>query len=349
MRKRIFQIILVILITVFCLAGVSSAAEFWLRAGTFIKTMPDGVQVPMWGFARCTANFASCNPLRVPGPPLIVPPGENTLVIHVRNNLAGPYTEPVSLVIPGQAMPTDGTASSPAPVKVPDENGNLRVRSLVHETAVGSDGVYVWNALKSGTYLYQSGTHQAVQIQMGLYGPLKMDAAPGRAYTGVPFDREVMLFFSEIDPALHTAVVTNNYGPGKAMTSTMYYEPKYFLINGEPYSSATSAIPAGSAGQRVLIRFLNAGLESHVPILDRHYMSVLAEDGNVFEHPKEQYAPLLAAGKTLDAMITPKAQGTYAVYDRMLSLTNAAASPGGMLAHLRIASAPAGAASHGQR
>ena len=46
------------------------------------------------------------------------------------------------------------------------------------------------------------------------------------------------MLFSEVDPMLHNAVATGNYGPGQAVTSTMDYDPKYFLLNGEPYYDA---------------------------------------------------------------------------------------------------------------
>ena len=41
-------------------------------------------------------------------------------------------------------------------------------------------GIYSWTNMKPGTYLYQSGTHPQVQVQMGLYGGVKKDFATGR-------------------------------------------------------------------------------------------------------------------------------------------------------------------------
>jgi hypothetical protein len=49
-----------------------------------------------------------------------------------------------------------------------------------------------------------------------------------QAYTGIEYDTDVMLVFSEIDPAVHDAVLANDFGPGKTMTSTINYEPRYF-------------------------------------------------------------------------------------------------------------------------
>jgi FtsP/CotA-like multicopper oxidase with cupredoxin domain len=215
--------------------------------------------------------------------------------------------------------------------------------SLTHETPPGNTVQvdYVWTNIKPGTYLYQSGTHQAVQVQMGLYGAVKKNAAFNQAYSSplTAHNKEVVLVFSEIDPALHNAVATNNYGPAKAITSTINYSPKYFLVNGQPFSYGRSPISAGNPGQRILLRFLNAGLKDHVLILQGTYMTVFSEDGNLFPYSKQQYSLVLPAGKTKDSVIIPSSAGYIPLYDRRLDLTNAEDSPGGMLAYLKIASA----------
>lgn len=214
-------------VAAFSAASTSSfAAEFFLRADVTTKDMPDEPNIPMWGFALDSAFGANDGTVMVPGPMLTVPPGDTTLTIHLDNNL----TVPVSIVINGQTAVM-------TPVKFTDANGKQRVRSFTHETAPGNTDPcdYVWNDFKPGTYVYETGTHPAVQVQMGLYGGVikDYDDAPYKqAYPTVVYETSVPLFFSEIDPALHYAVDSNNYGPGKAMTSTIGYEPKYFLVNG---------------------------------------------------------------------------------------------------------------------
>jgi len=133
-------------------------------------------------------------------------------------------------------------------------------------------------------------------------------------------------------------VAAGTYGtpPPTGITSTMNYEPKFFLINGAPYSSSSSPLPAGNAGTSVLLRFLNAGLKQRAPVIQGLYFSLVAEDGNAYGYAKQQYSMLLAAGKTIDAIITPASYGNYAIYDRRLGLTNGAASGGGMLAFLQV-------------
>jgi FtsP/CotA-like multicopper oxidase with cupredoxin domain len=319
--------------------------------------------ITMWGYALCPdATFTNCSPPQIPGPTLTATEGD-TLNIHVRNNLlntspAGAFVEPVSVIIPGQPggnlTPTwtDGTTG-------PRTDLSQRVRSFTAETPPDNATVvtYTWPSVKAGTYLYQSGTHPAVQVQMGLYGPLIVystapvaPATSGQAYSdpSSAFDSETILLFSEIDPVLHIAVATGTYGV--TMTSTVDYHPKYFLINGQANPSGTRAgvprVPAGAPGQRLLIRFLNACLEPKVPVVQGPYMGIIAEDGNFMTAvnasgteipvPKQQYSVLLPPGKTMDAIVTTTATaGLIPVYDRRLNLTNGAVSPGGMLVFLQ--------------
>ncbi len=331
------------------LTGSAFAAEYWLRADATTVGMPSGsatplatdVPVTMWGFAPATVAGPGTAPVTVPGPRLVVPAGDTTLTIHLYNNLPSP----VSIVVPGQT-------ATMVPVKFADPQGRQRVRSFTHETPSGTLTTpvnYTWTNLRPGTYLYQSGTHPAVQVQMGLYGSMTSNAVDGlvagsgQAYPGVAYDNETVLLYSEIDPALHAAVAGGTYG-SVAYPSTVNYAPKYFLVNGAPYNSGAAALAAGNIGQQTLLRILNAGLQTHVPLLQGMNMRLVAEDGRAYAYPKEQYSVLLPAGKTVDAVIVPTgtAAATYAVYDRRLSLTNGAAPGGGMFTLLAVGGPVAG-------
>ncbi len=174
---------------------------------------------------------------------------------------------------------------------------------------------------------------------MGLSGVIKKDGGAGEAYPGIPYDNEVVLVFSEVDPAIHKAVETGDYGPTKTVKTTTNYNPRYFLINGEPFTYGRSAIPAGSVGQVTLLRFLNAGADDYTPVLQGQLMTVIAEDSNVLVFPREQYSLLLPAARTFDALFAPVEPGYLPLYDRRLHLYNAGVSPGGMLVYLDIAAA----------
>ena len=267
------------------MAGNAAAITYNLVAMPFNKTMPDGTSVPMWGFAldgtSCPAVPPDTCPASVPGPALVVEPGDTSLTINLRNALTGPGAEPVSIVIPGQL-------ATMSPVKFTDSQGRQRVRSFTAEAVVGGSQSYTWNNLKPGTYLYHSGTHPQVQVQMGLYGAMTHDAVTGLAYPGVPYTNKVTLLFSEVDPVLHAAVAAGRYGvpvpdplplgltAADYPSSTIDYAPKYFLINGQDLSDESLALAAGNAGQTTRLRLLNAGLQSRSPVLQGHHMRLVA-------------------------------------------------------------------------
>ena len=278
------------------------AAEFFLRADVTTKTMPDGQVIPMWGFALDSAFDANDGTITIPGPMLTVPAGDTTLTIHLKNNLTAAQTGlplgcPVSLVIPGQITTMTPVRFGPTPY--PQFEG--RVRSLTHETEPNNSAPvdYVWNNFQPGTYVYHSGTHIQCHVQMGLYGGVVKDyaASPKQAYPGVVYETSVPVFFSEIDPVFHQAVDSNNYGPGKPMTSTIHYEPRYFLINGEAFTAGQPLLAAGGHGGGTLLRFFNMGLETRCPLLQGSHMTLIAEDGRPYSYPKEQYVASLPGGQ----------------------------------------------------
>ena len=325
-------------------SGATFAIDYYLCAKQGSETMSDGTVVPMWGFAQDTTGFANncADPIQVPGPALTVPGVDSTLNIHVRN--VG-LSEPVSIVIPGQ------NSTTMVPVLRPDG----RVQSFTHETASvalatdnANDTTYSWTAVKPGTFAYQSGTHPAVQIQMGLYGPMtknQVDAAgvsPAEAYgPATAYGSELTVFYSEIDTVLHNQVADGTYGTEGFMTSTMEYNPQYFLANGD--DSSTGALDAGAPGATTLIRFINMGLKTHIPTVQGEDFAVIAEDGYAYTNARNQYSVMVAASQTKDVLFTPPPLDvdpvtpipTYPMFDRMLNLTNgsriviASASAGG--------------------
>jgi len=330
-----------LILVLFCLIGFSaniSAIEYLLRADVTTVTMPDGAVITMWGFADDTAGDGT-GTVTVPGPKLTVPPGDTELVVRVKNNLTPARTGlpmgcPVCIVIPG--LPAQMTPVRFGPAPYPEFEG--RIRSLTHETPPDNNtvGEYRWTNLRAGTYAYHSGTHVQCHVQMGLYGALTIDHAAGEAYPGITYDKDLIVFYSEIDPAFHQAVATNNYGPGKTMTSTIDYDPKYFLVNGKPFVQGQLPLEAGNAGETILLRFINMGLETHVPTLQNNYIQLVAEDANLYPYQKEQYSVTLPASKTIDALFVPDAEKSYPLYDRRLFLTNNESSPGGFFSYLDV-------------
>jgi len=300
-----------------------SAQDIYLRAEKFTKELPGGLTVEMWGFAQDSAPGAlDATVTNSPGPVITVAPTETTLIIHLTNNLP----EPVSIVIPGQ------------PATLGDvQPATGRIRSFTKEaSANGGTQDYTWPNLQPGTYLYHSGSHPALQVQMGLYGAVKKDAAAGEAYAGVPYAAEVTLLLSEIDVDVHEAVRTNGFGPGLTISSLIHSIPEFFLVNGQPYTPAQTPLPAGSVGQTNLVRLLNACADDRVPVLNNYYLSVIAEDGQKYAYPKALSAVYLPALKTRDALLIPDAAGTVMLYDRRLGLVNGTAPDGGIYQKLAV-------------
>jgi FtsP/CotA-like multicopper oxidase with cupredoxin domain len=224
-----------------------------------------------------------------------------TLTINLHTTLSGP----VSFFAPGlRASATIGAAGM-----------------FTAEATVATPASYTFLNLKAGTYLYHSGTDITTQVPMGLYGALVVDVAPGQAYGDVSYAQDEVLVYSEIDPNLNA----NPAGFGGARV--VNWNPQYFLINGKTHPG-TGVVNVGTS-QRTLLRFVNAGLQTFVPTFDGGlYMDLVAEDGNRYPQPFRQYGIELPAGKTIDTIITPGADGTYALYDRALHLTN-----GGLLTY----------------
>jgi FtsP/CotA-like multicopper oxidase with cupredoxin domain len=350
---------LLALAAVVATAGPASAVTYNLVAIPSTATMPGAVSVPMWGYALDTGQACGSNPAWAVGPKLSVPVGDGLTVV-VRNCLP----VPTSLVITNHPRP----APSGGPVYHPagggtafpgfgvmgtfpnDPAGTLRVRSLTHEAGVGGSATYTWaaGAVKPGTFLYHSGTHAQVQVQMGLYGGVTKNSAVNQAYPEdarpgiqlVSFTKERDLFFSEIDTALHAAVAAGTYGT-TGPTSTLDYRPNYFLINGKPFSPGDPCMNSLVIGDNVLLRFYNAGLRELAPMMLGSHFQLVAEGGSRLPYNYEQYSVLLQPGSTKDAVFTPTRNATFPIVERRLNLTNSSTPNGGMQTCLLVGGAPA--------
>jgi len=389
-------------------AGMAAAQQqVNLTAARTNVTLPDGSLVPMWGYScgaaisGSTATCAALNPNAPAAAPVITPatPGWSPVVITIPSGqdltigLTNNLSVPTSLTIVGQlggglGTPVAGQVvqhadqgttwpiANAGPTFTPPAQG-ARVQSF--GTEVSSGGGYQllsWHAPKPGTYLIESGTHPSIQGPMGLYGILVVTAAPaggnpGTAYSGVTYNAEVPLLFSEIDKvqntAVDTAVATTGFSESTVWTGgpsgcgaqhtcyppTVNYSPTYYLINGVAFNKTSSgaslfsALPASGVTGNVLVRLVNAGLRMHVPAIvgsqtgtpAKSGLSLIAEDGNLLPGvPRIQNEVFLAAGKTYDVMINAPTGGTaLPIYDRELSLSGGAVNrDAGMLAYIGV-------------
>ena len=270
------------------LVDTTRTCELWAMTGDI--TMPDGVVVPIWGFADNPAG-----PAQLPGPMLIANQGE-TLEVILHNELPA---ETVSLEFPMQ------------PDLLPDLVG----------VATGATTSYSFPASIPGTFLYEAGLTEngARQVAMGLYGALIVrPPVAGQAYDdpATAFDDEALVLLSEIDPGL------NNDPYGFAMQT---YSPKYWLINGKAYPETAEIETA--AGNIVLLRYINAGLETHGMGLLGLRQRIIGSDGRPLTWSYQVVAEKIASGETMDALTTiPALSETgsqYALYQANLMLHNA--------------------------
>jgi len=302
---------LAILVLAVLTAGVAPSfaqTTYDLCASDGTVIMPDSAVVPIWGYADITGGGPCAVGLAtLPGPELRATAGD-TLTINLSNALA----VPVSFFVPGYRATVTGGSPGMITPQVP----------------AGGTATYTLAPLRAGTFLYQSATDLRTQVPMGLYGALVVDVAPGQAYGDVTYDQDEVLVFSEIDPALNA----DPAGFGGARISA--WSPRYFLIDGAAFPATAPLVV--NVGQDVLLRLVNAGLETVVPSLEGGlYMDLVAEDGFRYPQPLQQYAVELTAAKTLDAVVNVGTAGSYALYDRALALTNQNATGGGMLTYLQ--------------
>jgi FtsP/CotA-like multicopper oxidase with cupredoxin domain len=275
-------------------------------------TLPGGVTVPTWGFGvPATAGDCTTATAGLPGPVLSVTEGD-TVTIDVTNALPAGHT--LSFEVPGITF-------DPGP----------------SDAAAGATVTRTFTAGAPGTYLYQSAGDAGRQAAMGLYGALLVrPATAGQAYDtpATAYDVEATLVLSAIDPDFNDAPDTFD------MTG---YQATYWLINGAAYPGTAPIV--ASPGQRVLLRYLNAGYDNTTMGLLGMHERVVARDANLLNNPFDAAAETVPAGATEDAIATmpaspPPSPNGFALYNRQLHLVNGTAgspsySPGGMLTFLR--------------
>jgi FtsP/CotA-like multicopper oxidase with cupredoxin domain len=285
----------------------ASTCALWAKPGTV--TLP-GAQAPIaiWGYTDSAAATATAS-----GPVLIVNQGD-VVTVTLTNQLA----EATAILFQGQDMAPDLSGVAPAAAKS-----------------------YTFTATNPGTFLYEAGLLPNAQHQaaMGLHGALivRPTAAAGQAYASpaTAFVDEDVLVLSEIDPLL-------NATPNPATFDLRDFSPRYFLINGKPYNGSnipTTDPIATAAGNAVLLRYVNAGIQQHSMTVLGMRQTLVGKDGSPLAFSGKRAAETIAPGETLDAIVTVPAgtaNGTrFAVYDGSMMLHNAGSSTlGGMLTFL---------------
>lgn len=236
------------------------------------------------------------------------------------------------LVRPPRAVRTDTATVSAGASLV----GDLAIGAGDIGASVSGSGIAagtVITAVTPGTSFLMSAAATASASQVTL-------SAQRMAYgdNASRFGDEAVLVVSELDPAL-------NGSADPASFDMRDYAPKYFLINGKAYPDTTDI--ASAAGNKLLLRYVNAGVKQHSMAVLGMRQNFLAKDGSVLPQlALNVAAESLAPGQTGDALITvpaATAASRYAVYDGSLMLHNNGV-PNAFGGMLTFVSAGAGAA-----
>ncbi|RIK33327.1 MAG: hypothetical protein DCC55_35185, partial [Chloroflexi bacterium] len=276
-----------------------------LCASTGALSLPNSVNVPIWGFVDsgggpCTPGQANS----LPGPSLRAAAGDTVII-----NLTNALNTPTSIVIPGQLLTASGGAPGPFTQEAPANGGTV---------------TYSFTATP-GAFLYESGSDFDIQVAMGLYGALIVESAtPGQAYTQPTsaFTNEAVLVLSEIDP---------NLNANPSGFNMLDYKPVYWLLNGKVYPD--TAPVATAAGNTLLLRYLNAGFDNFSMTILGLHQRVIAKNSFELTNPFYAVAETIPAGETLDAVVAiPASPSTFSfpLYNRNMYVTNNGSGPGGM-------------------
>jgi hypothetical protein len=294
------------------ITAATTPGVFDLYAVTGSASLP-GATVTVWGY-----NTTS-SPVTQPGGPTLVVNQGDIVMVTLHNQLA----ESTALLFQGQDMIPDVTGAAP-----------------------GGTKDYSFVASRPGTYLYEAGllTNAQHQVALGLYGVLIVrPATAGQAYDSASsaFNNEAVLLLSDIDPLLN-----NSANP--ASFDMRNYAPKYFLINGKVYPN-TDPIPT-LAGNRVLLRYINAGLLPYSMSLLGMRQTAIAMDGSPFTYGRTVVAETIAPGQTADMIATVPAGAAdgnrFVLYDANLLLHNNKTTNslvggfGGMMTFLTVTGTP---------
>ncbi len=200
--------------------ATDAANSFSLTAQSGYISTPDGNQVYMWGYGLGGSGY------QYPGPVLCVTQGAQ-LSIALTNTLP----EDTSLVFPGiDGVRAGGQFSQP----VLDGTGRMTSLAPV-ANANGGSMTYTLTADQPGTYIYETGTDQAKQREMGMYGAIVVrpsghaDQAYADAGTRFKPDTEFLMMLSQVDPAVHSAVETG------APYDLADNHPRYYFTNGRSF------------------------------------------------------------------------------------------------------------------
>ena len=278
---------------------------FNLTAKADYISTADGGSYLIWGFDGGSGRA------QYPGPVLIVNQGDTVTV-----NLTNQLSVATSIVFPGQ----QGVTAAPV-------SGSTQDGILTKEASTGGTVMYTFTAAQPGTYTYYSGTNPDLQIEMGLvgvlivrpygYNPADMMTYKAYNHQDSEYRREYLFFLSEMDPYIHQAVEF-----GQTPDTTTFW-PVYWFINGRTAPDTMAAanvpwlptqpyncMPATRPGEKVLLRIVGGGKDSHPYHTHGNHVRIIAKDGRLLSSTtgsgadlsKMEFTVTSAPGQTVDAI-----------------------------------------------
>lgn len=271
------------------ISGASGNPVFNLTASSGYINTPDGDSLLIWGYG--VENEVA----QYPGPTLIVNQ-DDIVTINLTNGLS----MPVSMIFPGQQ---DVVASG-------GQEGLITRES----TALDDTVTYTFTASEPGTFMYQSGTRQELQVEMGLFGTIIVrpeNANQAYNHPDTAFDHEYLFVLSEMDPIVHIYVELE-YAD---FVDNTLYRPVLWFLNGrngpdtlapafapwmphQPYNS----LPRIHPGETMLLRMVAASRDLHPFHTHGNNFSLIARDGHLLASEPAAGPDLAVSDFTLKAV-----------------------------------------------
>jgi plastocyanin len=280
----------------------------------------------------------------IPGPTIRVTEGDRIRVIVINETSDGEHT----LHIHGQSKPVamDGVPFlGQQPIKK------------------GESYTYEFNVTNVGTSWYHCHVDSAHHVDMGMYGAFIVESKKEK----LVYDREYVMILDEW-PTAHVHVHEDpdpdqDEGHGEHGVVTMHpevppmhehkggkekkkkrdwypetYAPRQdvydgFTINGRSFPFTEPVIV--KKGDRVRIRFINAGYQQHFMHTHSHKFTVVARDGSYVDEPQLVDTIGIGPGQRVDIILQADNPGTWPFHcHRLDHVTNEHIYPGGMLTYI---------------
>lgn len=272
---------------------VQPVKDFYIDVSEFEHEFyPGGPKVMAWGFNH-----------QIPGPTLRVTEGDRVRVHFVNHHTSNHTLHFHGLNVPNEM---DGVAYGP----------------MHHlEVQPGETHVYEFTADPPGTHLYHCHVNSPQHIDMGMSGAIIVEPKDKRNEPKV--DKEQVLMLDEW--------YVNDKGFQEPMAHpAMIHDANFFTVNGKSFP-ATEPIKL-KEGERVRVRMINVGYQTHSMHLHGHSFVVTHKDGRLIKIPQEQDTVLIGPGERYDLVFTANRAGLWLFHCHVVPhVTNDGAYPGGLL------------------